>query len=42
MGAPGLWALKVMWVVRCGVVGWLVMEKECESPRCLVVKILDK
>lgn len=42
MGASGLWALKVMWVVGYGVVGLLVIEKECESLGCLVVKILDK
>lgn len=42
MGAPGLWALKVLWVVGFGVVGLLVMEKECESFGCLVVKIWDK
>ena len=42
MGALGLWALEVMWVVRYGVVGHLVMGKECESPSCLVVKILDR
>lgn len=36
------WALKVMWVARYGVVGCFVMGKECGSPTCLVVKILDK
>ena len=36
------WALKDTWVVRFGVLGCLVLGKECGTTRCLVVKISDK